>query len=520
MLSLRGFWSRHRRKILVSLGIAGGGYFLYKLYESQARRFSDSEQQLEGARQVDELIKNQLQVHFENIQRISDTTTLPYAMHCLQSSVSENLDLSPLTDKLIHGKGQSSALPLKEKLELWERLKILSFTRAAASLWSMTLLCLYVRVQVNILGRQLYLDIARDFEDSQPLRILSQTEGMVSPRPLLLLAVDASQLLPISNLDGTRQTRIQKHDRGMDFSTSLEITNKLVLAPRNSPALDGNMSLACSIVEEDGVAHSYQVLAKKSSLCGDEDEVDSFKSHGRQAFLATADYLATYGINSLIMNMQNAAMEVLKDKQLKETISMAQLCEIMIQILDMFMNIGSLNYWITYLVPENVSCYKQQIAMSANGFEDASLFMDATKLDQLLFETRSVLSRYANICNIHIHVAYIFQKEHAGCGKCELDLSMILKDLFQDFGKIVDISLKKVVEVLVNDISVQVPGTSSVGVPLAKLLPQITRLSLPLLDEPRRNKFVQVIQNLPEVELFYTLLYANMPTDSNGLTSV
>ncbi|XP_042376672.1 peroxisome biogenesis protein 3-1-like [Zingiber officinale] len=382
MLSLRGFWSRHRRKILVSLGIAGGGYFLYKLYESQARRFSDSEQQLEGARQVDELIKNQLQVHFENIQRISDTTTLPYAMHCLQSSVSENLDLSPLTDKLIHGKGQSSALPLKEKLELWERLKILSFTRAAASLWSMTLLCLYVRVQVNILGRQLYLDIARDFEDSQPL-----------------------------------------------------------------------------------------------------DEVDSFKSHGRQAFLATADYLATYGINSLIMNMQNAAMEVLKDKQLKETISMAQLCEIMIQILDMFMNIGSLNYWITYLVPENVSCYKQQIAMSANGFEDASLFMDATKLDQLLFETRSVLSS-------------------------------------QDFGKIVDISLKKVVEVLVNDISVQVPGTSSVGVPLAKLLPQITRLSLPLLDEPRRNKFVQVIQNLPEVELFYTLLYANMPTDSNGLTSV
>ncbi|KAG6510763.1 hypothetical protein ZIOFF_028799 [Zingiber officinale] len=465
MLSLRSFWSRHRRKILVSLGIAGGGYFLYKLYESQARRFSDSEQELEGARQVDELIKNQLQVHFENIQRISDTTTLPYAMHCLQSSVSENLDLSPLTDKLIHGKGQSSALPLKEKLELWERLKILSFTRAAASLWSMTLLCLYVRVQVNILGRQLYLDIARDFEDSQPLGVTTR-------------------------------------------------------APRNSPALDGNMSLVCSHVEEDGVAHSYRVLAKKSSLCGDEDEVDSFKSHGRQAFLATADYLATYGINSLIMNMQNAAMEVLKDKQLKETISMAQLREIMIQILDMFMNIGSLNYWITYLVPENVSCYKQQIAMSANGFEDASLFMDATKLDQLLVETRSVLSRYANICNIHIHVAYIFQKEHAGCGKRELDLSMILKDLFQDFGKIVDISLKKVVEVLVNDISVQVPGTSSVGVPLAKLLPQITRLSLPLLDEPRRNKFVEVIQNLPEVELFYTLLYANMPTDSNGLTTV
>lgn len=65
-------------------------------------------------------------MHFESIQRISDTTTLPYAMHYLRSRVSEDLDLSPLTEKLIHGKGQSSSLPFKEKLELWERLKILS----------------------------------------------------------------------------------------------------------------------------------------------------------------------------------------------------------------------------------------------------------------------------------------------------------------------------------------------------------------------------------------------------------
>ncbi|KAG6481881.1 peroxisome biogenesis protein 3-1-like isoform X1 [Zingiber officinale] len=372
MLSLRGFWSRHRRKFLVSLGVVGGGYLVYKLYESHTRRLSGLEQQLEGARQVDELIKNQLQVHFENIQRISDTTTLPYAMHYLRSRVSEDLDLLPLTEKLIHGKGQSSSLPLKEKLELWERLKILSFTRTAASLWSMTVLCLYVRVQVNILGRQLYVEIARGFEDAQPL-----------------------------------------------------------------------------------------------------NEIDSFKSHGQQDFLATADYLATYGINSLIMNMQSAAKEVLKDKQLKEPVSMATLHEIMIQILDMFMNIGSLNYWISYLVPENVHDYKQQMAMSANGFEDSSLLMDATKLEQLLSETHSVLSS-------------------------------------PDFGKILDISLKKVVDVLVDDISNQVAGTSSLGVPLAKLLPQIVRLTSPLLDEPRGNKFAQAIQSLPEVELFFTLLYANM----------
>lgn len=84
-----------------------------------------------------------------------------------------------------------------------------------------------------------------------------------------------------------------------------------------------------------------------------------------------------------------------------------------------------------------------------------------------------------------------------------------------DFGNIVEISLKKVVDLLVDDISMQLEGISRPsGVPLAKLLPRITQLSLPLLEEPSDNKFIQSIGGLPEVELFYTLLYANMPIPS------
>lgn len=37
----------------------------------------------------------------------------------------------------------------------------LGFTRLVLSLWAMTMLSLYIRVQVNILGRQLYIDTAR-----------------------------------------------------------------------------------------------------------------------------------------------------------------------------------------------------------------------------------------------------------------------------------------------------------------------------------------------------------------------
>lgn len=67
-----------------------------------------------------------MQAHFENIQRIADTTTLPHAMHYLSSRIEEELELSHLTDRLMQGKGQPNALTAAEKLELWDKLKTMS----------------------------------------------------------------------------------------------------------------------------------------------------------------------------------------------------------------------------------------------------------------------------------------------------------------------------------------------------------------------------------------------------------
>ncbi|KAF0933191.1 hypothetical protein E2562_016138 [Oryza meyeriana var. granulata] len=212
LASARGFWARHRRKILLSLGVAGAGYAAYRLYETHRRQLVRVEQRALEERAAEEIIKNQLQTHFENVQKISDTTTLPFAMHYLRSRIMEELDISHLTEKLMHGKGESSALTPKEKYDTWEKIKILSFTRTVSSIWAMTLLSLYVRVQVTILGRHLYLDFAR--------------------------VTDGAQL---------------------------------------------------------------------------QEGSDTFSKNGHKDFLATADYLATYGINALITQMQRAATEILKE---------------------------------------------------------------------------------------------------------------------------------------------------------------------------------------------------------------
>jgi len=53
-------------------------------------------------------------------------------------------------------------------------------------------------------------------------------------------------------------------------------------------------------------------------------------------------------------------------------------------------------------------------------------------------------------------------------------------------------------------------GTTSV--PLARALPQVAQMCPLLLEEPSKNQFIQILKNIPEVELFLTFLYANMPS--------
>ncbi|KAJ4961857.1 hypothetical protein NE237_021767 [Protea cynaroides] len=368
MLSLRNFWRRHRKKIFVTVGVLGSGYALYKLYHGHKQRLSDLERELGSERATDELIKAQLEAHFENIQRIADSTTLPYSMHYLRSRISEELDLSHLTTRLSQGKDQPNTLTSLEKLQLWDRLKILSFTRMILSLWAMTMLNLYIRVQVNILGRHLYIDTARGLEGSHLL-----------------------------------------------------------------------------------------------------EPTDPFDRHSHQEFLGTADYLSSYGMITLISDMQAAASEVLKGKQLRDMFNTSLLHETIVHILDVFMSLGGPNRWVTYLMPENAIAYKHQM-----GTPSSALLPDVTKLDQLLVETHTVL-------------------------------------LSDDFRNVVSISLRTVVDALMDDFGLQSGGNPSMGIPLAKLLPKVAQMDPLLLEEPGNNRFIQIIRRSPEVELFYTLLYANMP---------
>lgn len=81
-----------------------------------------------------------------------------------------------------------------------------------------------------------------------------------------------------------------------------------------------------------------------------------------------------------------------------------------------------------------------------------------------------------------------------------------------EFGSVVEKSLKAVLDALVEDMAAQSGGSLTSGMLLAKLLPRVAQMGPILLNDPSDNRFIQIIQSSPEVELFFTLIYTNMPT--------
>ncbi|KAL1355252.1 peroxisome biogenesis protein 3-2 isoform X1 [Arachis hypogaea] len=403
MLSVRDLWRRHRRKVFISVGVLGSGYLLYKLYGAHRRRLDALERELAIQRESEELMKVQMQAHFENIQTISDVMTLPHAMHNLSCRVAEELDLSQLLERLLQGKGQPNTLTQSEKLNLWERLKILSFTRMALSVWATTMLSLYTKVQVNILGRHLYIDTARRFESSSTTKEFkgNQISRFIGP---LLNGVQVTAQIP---------------EKGGTFVTNRE--------------------------RESG------------DLVDKEDQ---------QKFLGTVDFLCQHGMPPLISDMEAATQEALKGKQLSHFFNSTALHETIMQILIIFMSQGSPHSWIKYVMPED----------SATSRIDDPAPSDVTEFEQLMMEARAVL-------------------------------------LSAEFGSIIEICMKVVVNEVVEQMGAKFRGGSiATGLPLARVLPQVAQMCPLLLEEPSKNQFIRIIKCIPEVEPFFTRLYANMPS--------
>ncbi|KAL4536777.1 hypothetical protein Ndes2437B_g06181 [Nannochloris sp. 'desiccata'] len=101
-----------------------------------------------------------LQHHFDSIQQIVDATTLPSLLLPLSRSLAAAAGIDASLERLRLAKGGTIPLTPDEKRTLWEDLSGAALGRLIASIWLLSLLSLQVRVQLNVLGRRLYLEAA------------------------------------------------------------------------------------------------------------------------------------------------------------------------------------------------------------------------------------------------------------------------------------------------------------------------------------------------------------------------
>eukprot|EP00898_Chlorokybus_atmophyticus_P000324 jgi/Chlat1/1292/Chrsp118S01731 len=167
-----GWTRRHKRAVvLTTAAVAATYYVARRYYLASAQRERDAWVAAQNV--AEEAAHARMQGHFESIQRIADTQTVPSVLPKLKEELLACVDLHALIAKLQAPRDSSEALPAAEKLKAWEQLKILSFTRTLTGMTAASLLELFIRVQLNILGRYVYMDAALDSKGLDGHRAMS-----------------------------------------------------------------------------------------------------------------------------------------------------------------------------------------------------------------------------------------------------------------------------------------------------------------------------------------------------------
>ncbi|KAM4713143.1 peroxisomal biogenesis factor 3 [Anableps anableps] len=151
--SVWNFIKRHKKKFIFTGAVVGGVYFLGKYAQKKVKEIQEKEAS-------EYIAQARRQFHFESNQRTCNMTVLSM--------------LPPLREAIITQLNSESLTALLKtkpanKLEIWEDLKIISFTRTMVAVYSTCMLVVLLRVQLNIIGGYLYLDNSVGKSATSPL---------------------------------------------------------------------------------------------------------------------------------------------------------------------------------------------------------------------------------------------------------------------------------------------------------------------------------------------------------------
>lgn len=197
-MAITEFFRRHQRKIYVTLGIGASAYMLTQYVKT---KFLELQERILTER----LAKDNLERRFEQNQKDATFTILAllpslgiqviskYNVEAIRRELQalrsnkegDNMESSTLSrasepDSLAASQTSETSEPASSsqllegsyvkpasKFELWHDLQIQSLTRAFTLIYSSALLVLLTRLQLNILGRQTYVDSVKELASNE-----------------------------------------------------------------------------------------------------------------------------------------------------------------------------------------------------------------------------------------------------------------------------------------------------------------------------------------------------------------
>jgi len=147
--NLRDWANRNRKKIIIAGVITGSSALVIYLIRSKLKQI---EQPKSNQNEV-AVEKLRLQQYFQNAQKSCNSMITSDIIPNIQTKLVEFIAV-PSKSAL---RSSLKAAP-EEKMALWQLAKLQSFVRVISGIYASSLMILFTRIEVNILGRYMYMD--------------------------------------------------------------------------------------------------------------------------------------------------------------------------------------------------------------------------------------------------------------------------------------------------------------------------------------------------------------------------
>lgn len=147
---------RHKKKLIFSLVVFGGGYFTVKYGVNMLLDYVVSQ----GASQMasGEFLVMRKHKHYLTIKQTSDE-----AISELLNSLNEQIRASLPVEELLESLKKK---PTVNKLEIWENLKLMSLSKVLVEIYAVSMLALFIKIELNIIGAHLFIQDSNNSNSS------------------------------------------------------------------------------------------------------------------------------------------------------------------------------------------------------------------------------------------------------------------------------------------------------------------------------------------------------------------